>query len=176
MFYINFFPLSEFCQKLLLHLCSSASFAWFLTHKRCTLNLEEVMFEYCQLSCPYSLWDLLPWSFTKHFPEEAKVCSPEVQGSELAACPLCCHKDLKLHQGFLWASPALLDSQNRAQHAASPFKLFYELKKDIFINTFQRRPDLLIPCWAVPPTGIWVVGIPRNNCCLWIWDCSYLSA
>ena len=42
-------------------------------------------------------------------PEEAKVCSPEVQGSELAAHLPRCPEDLRLHHFVVTATKAALD-------------------------------------------------------------------
>lgn len=41
-----------------------------------------------------SLQGSIPWY---SYQEEAEVCSPALQSSELAVQPLCCSKDLKLH-------------------------------------------------------------------------------
>lgn len=45
----------------------------------------------------------------KQIPEEAKICSPEVQVSELALCPPCCPKVFKLNPFMVTAVKAALD-------------------------------------------------------------------
>lgn len=46
---------------------------------------------------------------TKQIPKETKICSPEVQVSELALCPPCCPKALELHLFTVTAVKAALD-------------------------------------------------------------------
>ncbi|KAK4828058.1 hypothetical protein QYF61_023118 [Mycteria americana] len=55
------------------------------------------------------LQGFIPRYSTKQIPEEAKVCSPEVQGSELAVHPPQCPKDLELHHFMVTAAKAALE-------------------------------------------------------------------
>ena len=52
---------------------------------------------------PSSLQAFIPWYSTKQIPEQAKVCSPEVRSSELAA-HLHCPKDNELHHFMVTAA------------------------------------------------------------------------
>ncbi|KAF1477619.1 FERM domain-containing protein 3, partial [Megadyptes antipodes antipodes] len=89
-------------------------------------------------------------------PEEAKVCSPEVQGSELAVCSPRCPKDLELHHFMVTAAQAALElhiphqpllvGENKVQHSTSPCWLLYHLEKEVTISAFQEPPGLLMPC------------------------------
>jgi len=77
---------------------------------------------------PSSLQGFVPWYSTKHIPEEAKVCSPEIQGSELALRPRC-PKDPELHHFMVTAAKAALElhiphqpllvGENKVQHSPS---------------------------------------------------------
>ncbi|KAK4822002.1 hypothetical protein QYF61_006616 [Mycteria americana] len=97
-------------------------------------------------------------------PEEAKVCSPEVQGSELAVRPPQCPKDLELNHFTVTAAKAALElhiphqpllvGENKVQHSTSPRWLLCHLEKEVIINTFQEPPRLLMPCCVVPPRDI----------------------
>ncbi|KAK4832092.1 hypothetical protein QYF61_020707 [Mycteria americana] len=115
----------------------------------------------------------IPWYSTKQIPEEVKVCSPEVQGSELALHPPQCPKDLELHHFMVTAAKAALElhiahqpllvGENKVQHSTSPHWLLYHLEKEVIINTFQAPPGLLMPCCVVPPTDIRVVEVPHED-------------
>ncbi|KAK4832374.1 hypothetical protein QYF61_022229 [Mycteria americana] len=59
----------------------------------------------------------IPWYSTKQIPEEAKVCSPEAQGSELAVHPPQCPKDLELHSFMVTAAKAALPCLLAELHA-----------------------------------------------------------
>ncbi|XP_072710958.1 uncharacterized protein [Ciconia boyciana] len=119
------------------------------------------------------LQGFIPWYSTKQIPEEAKVYSPEVQGSELAVHPHRCPKDLELHHFMVTAAKAvpelhiphqpLLVGENKVQHSTSPCWLLYHLEKEVIINTFQEPPRLLMPSCVVPPTDIGVVEIPHED-------------
>ncbi|KAK4817448.1 hypothetical protein QYF61_015603 [Mycteria americana] len=112
----------------------------------------------------------IPWYSTKQIPEEAKVCSPEIQGSELAMHPPRCPKDLELHHFMVTAAKATLElhiphqlllvGEKKVQHSTSSCWLLYHLKKEIIINTFQEPPRLLMSCCVVPPTDI---GLTQSN-------------
>ncbi|GAB0180340.1 hypothetical protein GRJ2_000499300 [Grus japonensis] len=114
------------------------------------------------------------WYSTKQIPEEAKVCSPEVQGSELAVCPSRCPEDLELHHFMVTAAKAALElhiphqpppspDENKVQHGTSPRWPLYHLEKEVIINAFQELPGLLMPCCVVPPADIRVVEVPHEN-------------
>ncbi|KAJ7410452.1 hypothetical protein BTVI_53284 [Pitangus sulphuratus] len=47
--------------------------------------------------------------YSKQIPEEAKVCSPEVQGNELAVHPPSCPKDLELYHFMVTAAQTALE-------------------------------------------------------------------
>ncbi|KAK4828307.1 LOW QUALITY PROTEIN: hypothetical protein QYF61_025319 [Mycteria americana] len=95
------------------------------------------------------------WYSTKQILEEAKVGSPEVQGSELAVCPPRCPKDLELHHFMVTASKAALElhiphqplifGENKVQHSTSPHWLLYHLEKKVIIYAFQEPPGCLCP-------------------------------
>ncbi|KAK4805791.1 hypothetical protein QYF61_000397, partial [Mycteria americana] len=98
--------------------------------------------------------DFIPWYSTKQIPEEAKVCSPEGQGSELAVCPPRCPKDLKFHYFMVTAAKAVLElhiphqpllvGENKVQHSTSHRWLHLcHLEKEVIINAFQEPPRLL---------------------------------
>ncbi|KAK4823607.1 hypothetical protein QYF61_004210 [Mycteria americana] len=124
------------------------------------------------IKCFAQVQSFIPWYSTKQMHEEAKVCSPEVPGSELAVLPPCCPKDLELHHFMVTAAKAALElhiphqpllvGENKVQHSASPRLLLYHLEKEVIINTFQEPPGLLMPCCVVPPTDISVVEVPHE--------------
>ncbi|KAK4832847.1 hypothetical protein QYF61_025867 [Mycteria americana] len=101
--------------------CSSMQASW---HFCLTLSL---------LGCiaPELGGDFIPWYSTKQIPEEAKVCSPEVQHSELSVRPYRCPKDPELHHFMVTAAKAALElhiphqpllvggNQGPAQHLSS---------------------------------------------------------
>ncbi|KAK4826701.1 hypothetical protein QYF61_010916 [Mycteria americana] len=113
--------------------------------------------------CFAQVQGFIPWDSTK-IPEEAKVCSPEVQGSELAVFPPRRPKDLKLHHFMVIAAKAALElhiphqpllvGENKVQHSTSPRWFLYHLEKEGIISTFQEPHRLLMPCCVVPPTDI----------------------
>ncbi|KAK4821027.1 hypothetical protein QYF61_012113 [Mycteria americana] len=76
---VGFLFVFEFVQKLLVHPCRPPGI--FARLPLCWDALLLSLEKYC----------------TKQIPEEAKVCSLEVQGNELAVCPAWCPKDLELH-------------------------------------------------------------------------------
>ncbi|KAK4832975.1 hypothetical protein QYF61_026801 [Mycteria americana] len=86
----------------------------------------------------------IPWYSTKQIPEEAEVCSPEVQGSELAAHPPRCSKDLERHHFVVPAVKAALElhiphqpllvGENKVQHSTSPCCLLCHLEKEVIIG------------------------------------------
>ncbi|KAK4823520.1 hypothetical protein QYF61_003029 [Mycteria americana] len=61
------------------------------------------------VKCFAQVQGFIPWYSTKQIPEEAKVCPPEVQGSELVVRPPWCPKDLELHYFMVTAAKAALD-------------------------------------------------------------------
>ncbi|KAK4829762.1 hypothetical protein QYF61_006486 [Mycteria americana] len=106
---------------------------------------------------------------TKQIPEEAKVCSPEVHGSELAVHPPQCPKDLEHRRLMVTAAKAALElhiphqpllvGENKVQHSTSPLWFLYHLEKEFIINAFEEPPRLLMLCWTccvVPLTDIGV--------------------
>ncbi|KAM9634999.1 uncharacterized protein ACIBXB_015978 [Morphnus guianensis] len=115
----------------------------------------------------------IPWYSTKQIPEEAKLCSPEVQGSELAVRPPRHPKDLELHHFMVTEAKAALElhiphqpllvGENKVQHSPSPRWLLHHLEKEFPISAFQEPPGLLMPCRVVPPTDIRVVEVPRED-------------
>ncbi|NXJ99431.1 GOGB1 protein, partial [Corythaixoides concolor] len=59
-------------------------------------NAEQVIPEYYPAFLgPFSLQGFILWCSTEEIPEEAKVCSPEVQSSELAVLPPHCSRDIE---------------------------------------------------------------------------------
>ena len=102
------------------------------------------------------LTTFIPLYSIKQIPEEAKVCSPEVQGSGLAAHLPHCPKDLKVHYFVVTAAKAALDfhiphqsllvGKNKVQYRTSPRGLLYHLEEEVVINTFQEPPGLPVPC------------------------------
>lgn len=56
---------------------------------------------------PSSLQGCIPWYTMRQISEKAKICFPEVQGSELSVHLPCCPKDLKLHFVVLAREAAL---------------------------------------------------------------------
>jgi len=117
-----------------------------------------------------SLQGFILWYSTEQIPGEAKVCSPEVQGRELAVCPPRCPKDLELHHLMVTADKAALEhhiphqlllvGQNKVQHSTSPHGLLYHLEKEVIINAFQEPAGLLMPCCVISPADIGVVEVP----------------
>ncbi|KAK4822677.1 hypothetical protein QYF61_019044 [Mycteria americana] len=109
---------------------------------------------------------------TKQIPEEAKVCSPEVQSTELAVHSPRCPKDLEFHHFMVTAAKAALElhipyqllpvGENKVQHSTIPHWLLYHLEKEIIINTFQEPPGLLMPCCVVPLTDIGLEKTPSG--------------
>ncbi|PKU43799.1 hypothetical protein llap_5899 [Limosa lapponica baueri] len=107
---------------------------------------------------------MTPWYSTKQIPEEATVCSPEVQGSELTVRPPCCPNYLELHYLMVTASSELhiphqplLVVENKVQHDTSPCWLFYNLEKEVIIHAFLEPPGFLMPCCVVSPADTDVV-------------------
>ncbi|KAK4824031.1 hypothetical protein QYF61_009622 [Mycteria americana] len=115
----------------------------------------------------------IPWYPTKQIPEQAKACSPEVQGIELAVRPPWCPKDIELHHFMVTTAKAALEihfphqplfvGENTLQNSMSPRWLLYHLEKEVIINTFQEPHGLLMPCCVVPPTDIGVVEVPHED-------------
>ncbi|GAB0210107.1 hypothetical protein GRJ2_003476500 [Grus japonensis] len=115
----------------------------------------------------------VPWYSTKQIPQEAKVCSPEVQGSELAECPPRCPEDPELHHFVVTAAKAALEldipyqalliGENKVQHGTSPRGLLYHLEEKVIINTFQEPPALLVPCCVLPPADVGVVEVHHKD-------------
>ncbi|GAB0192653.1 hypothetical protein GRJ2_001730600 [Grus japonensis] len=115
----------------------------------------------------------VPQHSIKHVHEEAKVCSPEVQGSELAVCPPHCPEDLELHHFMVTAAKAALElhipyqpllvGENKVQNGTSPCWVLYHLEKEVIIDAFQEPPGLLMPCCVVPPTDIRVTEVPHKD-------------
>ncbi|GAB0210109.1 highly reducing polyketide synthase PKS6 [Grus japonensis] len=115
----------------------------------------------------------VPWYSTKQIPQEAKVCSPEVQGSELAECPPRCPEDPELHHFMVTAAKAALEldipyqalliGENKVQHGTSPRGLLYHLEEKFVINTFQEPPGLLALCCVLPPADVRVVEVPHKD-------------
>lgn len=56
-----------------------------------------------------SLQSFILWFSTKEIPQEVKVCSPQVQGSELAAHSPGCPKDPELHHFIVTVAKAALE-------------------------------------------------------------------
>ncbi|KAK4822575.1 hypothetical protein QYF61_017161 [Mycteria americana] len=122
----------------------------------------------------------IPWYSTKQIPEEDKVCSPEVQSSELAVRPPWCPKDPELRHFMVTAARAalefhiphqpLLAGDNKVQHNTSPHWLLYHLEKEVIINTFQEPPGLLMPCCVVPPTDIGIEREEKRNLISSFWE------
>jgi len=123
-------------------------------------------------------WAPLPSRALSHgtlpsYPEEAKVFSPKVQGSEPVVHSPLCPKYLELHHFTVTAVKAALElhipykpllvGENKIQHNTSPCGLLYHLEKEIVINKFQEPPVLLMPCCVVPPMDIRVVEIPHED-------------
>lgn len=110
---------------------------------------------------------IIPWYCTKQTLEEAKVCSPKVQGCELDIHPFHCPTDLELQHFMVTAAKAATDlhipnepciaGENKAQQSTSPHWLLYCLGKEVGINAFQEPSELLMSCCVVPPTGLRVV-------------------
>ncbi|PKU42448.1 hypothetical protein llap_7248 [Limosa lapponica baueri] len=108
---------------------------------------------------------------TKQIPEEAKVCSPEVQGSELSMCLPRYPKDLELHHFVVTAAKAALElhiphqpllvGENKVQHNTPPHWLLCHVEKEVTIHAFWESPGLLMPCCVVPPTDIGVVEVTQ---------------
>ncbi|KAK4812888.1 LOW QUALITY PROTEIN: hypothetical protein QYF61_024244 [Mycteria americana] len=119
------------------------------------------------------LQDFIPWYSTKQIPEEAKVCFPEDQGSELAVHPPRCRKDLELHHFMVTAAKAalelhilhqpLLGGEDKVQHSTSPHWLLCLLEKEVIINTFPEPPRLPVSSCVVPPTDIRVAKVPHKD-------------
>ena len=135
---------------------------------------DEVILEYqSAFLAPPSLQGFFPWDSSKQIFEEAKVCSPEVQGSELALYPHCCPKDLELHHFMVTAAKAALElriphqpflvGENKVQCSTSPRWLLHHLENEVIINTFQEPPGLLMPYCVVPPTDIGVAEVPHED-------------
>ena len=88
---------------------------------------------------PSSLQAFLPRYSTEQIPEEAKVCSADVQGSELAVRPAYCTKDFEPHHFMVTAAKAtlalhiphqsLLAGENNVQHSTSICGLLYHLEE-----------------------------------------------
>ncbi|KAK4824840.1 hypothetical protein QYF61_020213 [Mycteria americana] len=99
------------------------------------------------VKCFAEVQGFIPWYSTKQIPEEAKVCSPKVQGSELAVHRPQCPKDLELHHFMVPAAKAALElhiphqpllvGENKVQHSASPRWLRCHLEKEVIINVFN---------------------------------------
>ncbi|KAK4813670.1 hypothetical protein QYF61_017637, partial [Mycteria americana] len=125
------------------------------------------------VKCFAQVQGFIPWYCTKQIPEETKVFSPEVQGSELAVRPPRCPKDLELHHFMVTAAKAalglhiphqpLLVGENKVQHSTSPHWLPCHLEKEVIINTFQEPPRLLMSCCVAPPTDIGVVEVSHED-------------
>ena len=106
-------------------------------------------------------------------PEEAKVCSSEFQGSELAVSHPHCPKDLELHHFMVTTAVAatelhilhqsLFIGENKIQHSTSPRGLLCHLEKEIIVNAFQEPLGLLMPCCVVLSTDIGVVEVPHED-------------
>jgi len=48
----------------------------------------------------------------------------------------------------------LLVGENKVQHSMPPLWFLYHMEKEVIISTFQEPPELLMPCYFVPPTDI----------------------
>ena len=117
----------------------------------------------------------IPWYSTEQVPEEAKVCSPEVQSIELAVHPPRCPKDLELlvfHGHCSRGCPgvevhvphqSLPVDENKGQHSASSCGLLCHLKGEVIVSAFQEPPGLLMPCCVVPPTDTGVVEVSHED-------------
>ncbi|KAF4798543.1 hypothetical protein TURU_063040 [Turdus rufiventris] len=138
------------------------------------LDLEETIPEYHPALLGLSfLQGSIPWHSTKQTPEEAKVCPPEAQGSELIVYHPHSPKDLELHhfmvtivQGVLELHipyQPLLVGENKVQYSTSPCWLLFYLEKEVVISTFQEPPRLLMPCCVVSPTDVRVVEVPHED-------------
>ena len=96
---------------------------------------------------PSSLQRLIPWDFSKQIPEEATVCSPEVQGCDLTFCPAPSSQDPELHHLTVTItkvpfdlhilSEAFLICEYEVQQSTSPHWLLFHLCQEIIINALQ---------------------------------------
>lgn len=105
--------------------------------------------------------------------EEAKECTPYVQGSELSVCSLHCPEDLQLHRLLVPAAKAALEhciphgllpvGERRVQHGTSPSWLLYHLCKKVVVDTFKEPPALPVHCHGIPPIDVRVVEVSHED-------------
>ena len=101
---------------------------------------------------PSSLQGFVSWYSTQQVPEAAIVCSPEVQGSELAVRPPHCPKDLEFHHFMVSAAKSALElhishqtllvDENKVQHRTSLYGLLCHLEKEVIINVVEEPPGI----------------------------------
>ncbi|KAJ7399009.1 hypothetical protein BTVI_119316 [Pitangus sulphuratus] len=130
------------------------------------------------VKCFAQVQGFIPCYSTKQIPEEVKVCSPEVQGTEVAVCTPCCPKDLKLYHSMFTAAQAALDlhiphqpllaGENKVQHSIPCHWLLYHLEKEVVINAFQEPLGLIVLCCLVPPTDIRVAVLSHEDQGFWM--------
>lgn len=124
---------------------------------------------------PCALQGSILWDLTDYVLVEAKVCSPEVQGNELAACSLSWGpQTLPSHgycsQGCLEALNSLSAapcSEQKFQHGTFSCwllnYLYKEYYKEVVIDTFDEPWRLLMLCHVVPLTDIPMAEIPNED-------------
>ncbi|KAK4821803.1 hypothetical protein QYF61_003832 [Mycteria americana] len=162
----------QFPRDLWMHLIRSRGYLSLLPPSVGFLFVFEFVQEHLVHSCrPPD--GFLPGYSTKQMPEEAKACSPDVQGSELAVRPPRCPKDLVLHHFMVTAAKAALElhiphrrllvGENKVQHSTSPCWLLSPWEKEVIISAFEEPPGLLMPCCVVPPRDIGVVEVPHEE-------------
>lgn len=133
---------------------------------------------------PVSLQGFISQHSTKQISEEAKACSPEFQGCELAVCLPQCPKDLalpvlvtaaKVTLNLFIGNQILLSVGTKVQHSTSSHWFLYYLKKKFIMNALYTSPELLMPYCIVFLRDTGVAEIPYKDQSLWNWGCSYLS-
>lgn len=102
----------------------------------------------------------------KQNPEQAKVCSPDVQDNDFAVHPTHCPKDLELHLFMVTVAKAALEiyippGENMVQHSTSPLLVPLSLGEESYQ---QCNPeDSLMPCCAVPPVDNQLIEFPHED-------------
>ena len=101
----------------------------------------------------------MPWVFSKETFEYAKVCSPEVQGSELVFHSPLCPQDPELHYLLVTAAKAVFDlhipiepllvGEYELQQSFSSHWLLCRLEEEVIINALQVPRGLLVSCCVV---------------------------
>lgn len=97
----------EFVQELLVHSHRPPGiFAWFpLSWATLLLNLEQAILKYQPAFWFTSSFQVfIPQYAIKQNPEEVKVCSPKIQGTELTEHPPSWPKDFELHHSMVTAA------------------------------------------------------------------------